>query len=265
MEAHELAGHQVTFAPTVNLVLQPHLAGPQLSANVSACFERNPPRFVDMLDGYKAKGRLAICAGGPSMKGQIDKIRRFDRVMVCASTHEFFVREGIPFDFAVIFDPTPDDNRFYEKTRAGALYLVASICDPSLFEALRDNRVRVWHPAGSVAHEEYRGEPCVTGGSTAALRALVLAYLLGHRRQYLFGFDSSYAGDDRHAYAHPDDADCSRDVRVRFGSREFSTNYQLMSQANEFMLQVRSYGDKFHPIAYGDGLLQTMLRDHRGQ
>jgi hypothetical protein len=236
-----------------------------LLARVDATFNRDLPRFAGLVGSApptKFAGSIAICSGGPSVRDHVEKIRTFKRVMICASAHDWAVENGISFQYAVIMDPSDDTVDYVKHPQANVMYLVASICHPGLFDHLKGHNVRVWHPAGVLEMEHYRGEPGVPGGSSAATRAIVLACCLGFRRQHLFGFDSSYeTADDDHAYPQPAHRNGAVDIWVTFGGKKFLTNFQLAAQANEFMDQVRFYDRKlWRPVVYGEGLLPEMFR-----
>lgn len=228
--------------------------------NCRAAFARNPPRYVELPrfgSHVREFGDIAIVAGGPSLAGQIEDVRRRKTVMACGSVHDYLIAAGIIPKYCVIRDPSADHARFYTKPHASVIYLVASICDPAVFDALKDHDIALWHSYGDLPVEDYRGEPMLAGGSSAALRAMGLAHTLGYREQHYYGLDSCLIDGIEHPYAHDEVRPGS--MNVTFNGRPFAVTPQLLSQAEEFM---RIYHDHQHEMGatvYGDGLIATML------
>lgn len=261
MRIEDLEGHHVQFAPNVTLGLSPVLAGRPLIERVEATFARNPPRFQDIAELELDRGPIAICGAGPSLNEfaqHMQAVWSHHPIMVCGTAHDHAVQLGIKPRYAVIFDPQPIAVKSLRQPQQGCTYLVASICDASVFDTLDGQDIRVWHPAGSVELDHYRGECAVTGGSSVTLRAMVLAFLLGHREQHLFGFDCCY-GRTTHAFG--DHGDTTR-IPIEYDGYHFTTNLSLIEQAFEFIQQVQLYGDKFYPIVYGDGLAARLMVNH---
>lgn len=227
-------------------------------ANAQSSWARGLPRFVDLPEcGLGRFNRAALVSGGPSAIEQIDLIRKFEHVIACGSAGDWLIGQGIVPTYCVIFDPSADHARFYKEQMRGVTYLVASTCDPSVFDHLAGCDVRIWHPFDDLPSELYDNEPRVGGGSTVTLRAIALAHVMGFRELHMFGFDSCYIGGFEHGYPYQQDRPGV--LQVNFGGRLFTVTPQLLQQAHEFM---RMYQDHQHEIAckvYGEGLIATML------
>ena len=229
-------------------------------ANAASSWARGLPRFVDLPECQLGRfGRAALVSGGPSAVEHLETIRKFETVVACGSAHDWLVGHGIVPAYCVIFDPKDDHARFYKEPMRGVTYLVASTCHPSVFDALAQCEVRIWHPFDDLPHVLYNNEPRVGGGSTATLRAIALAHIMGLRELHMFGFDSCYMGGLEHAYPYVQDR--PEAFQINYNGHTFMVTPQLLAQAHEFLSM---YHDHQHEISckiYGNGLIATMLRE----
>jgi hypothetical protein len=150
-------------------------------------------------------------------------------------------------------------------------YYVASVCDPSVFDKLKDCDVRLWHvtpnstedPTGveALLNAERKGNwHAVAGGCTMGLRWVNLGYLLGFRTFHLHGLDSSFRNGETHAY--PDRADTKE--RILFDGRETRMNF--LAQVYDFgeMLEwLWAFDNNVRMEVFGDGLLQDEWKAFR--
>lgn len=244
--------------PVAHFNLPIAVAPDRRMANAQSSWARGLPRFVDLPEcGLGRFGRAALVSGGPSAIEQIDLIRKFEHVIACGSAGDWLMAQGIVPTYCVAFDPGDDHARFYKEATRGITYLVASTCDPSLFDHLARCDVRIWHPFDDLGAEFYNNEPRVGGGSTVTLRAIALAHIMGYRELHMFGFDSCYISGFEHGYPYRQDR--PEAFQVNYGGHVFTVTPQLLQQAYEFMAM---YHDHQHEIAikvYGDGLIATML------
>lgn len=247
---------------TINAFPELPIAVPpdQRVANAVSSWARGLPRFVDLLECQLGRfNRAAVVSGGPSAVDQLDMIRKFDTIIACGSAHDWLVGHQIVPTYCVIFDPKDDHARFYKEPLQGVTYLVSSTCHPSVFDALTGFDVRIWHPYDDLPFELYNNEPRVGGGSTATLRAIAMAHIMGLRELHMFGFDSCYLGGFEHAYPYMQNRPAA--MEVTYQGRKFTVTPHLLQQAHEFM---HMYYDHQHEIAmrvYGDGLIAHMLRE----
>lgn len=215
-------------------------------------FHEMPPRT----------GSIAIVAGGPSLTASMKLIRALDcPVMACGSAHDHLRNNGIELAYAVIYDPLPVQADYFTKPHPICTYIVSSTCDPSVFEALSDFPVRLWHPAGEV-DDDILGDELryiVGGGSTVTLRAIPLAVIMGYTDIHLYGFDSSFDNDD-HAYKLSDtDPGLGPPIGVSVNGRHFITTVSLLAQAQQFM-QIKDSFPGYTCTVHGNGLIAEMMR-----
>ncbi len=222
---------------------------------------RNWRRFHHAVDydAGVARPPLAIIAGGPSLLATLDEARKFSDTMVCGSAHDFVVKAGISPTYTVHSD-SQSITVGYMTERCGARYLLASSCDPIVFENAPADQVEMWHNFGGVDGALFQGEPAVNGGCTVTLRAINLAILLGYSDLHFFGLDSSYAEDGtQHAYK----GEVLGTIPIRVGGpdgREFMSSPAMLAQASHFQEMYGKLGNLFTPTVHGDGMIAEIMR-----
>jgi hypothetical protein len=228
--------------------------------NVLSALTRDLPRFSDMPElALTTLGRCAILSGGPSLAGQVQDAKQFSTIFACGSAYEYAVSRGVTPTYCVVFDPSPEQARFFRGPHPATTFLVASCCDPAVFDALAAADVRLWHALDDLPAELFGHDARVGGGSSVTLRAIPLAHAMGFREQHLFGFDCCLMDGAEHAYPHAQDRPPA--VGVSFNGRQFTTTPPLLQQAQEFC---RMFNDHQHSLAcvvYGDGLGAMMFRE----
>ncbi len=214
----------------------------QILKNVEANCKRPLPWFI----GFpKAKEAVVVC-GGPSLKRSLFSIRNRQKngalIIAVNGVGPTLKRAGIKVDGMVMLDARPENIDFVKDGRA-VIYYLASQCDPSVFDALKDQNVVVWHCANGQAYQELMDtlapydatHPIVVvpGGGTVGLRAINLCWISGFKRIHVYGMDSSYEGTDHHAYAQPlNDGD--RVITLKLGDKEYRAAIWMARQAEEF-------------------------------
>ncbi len=76
---------------------------------------------------------------------------------------------------------------------------------------------------------------CIGGGTTAGLKAIVIAYVLGYRKIHLYGFDSSYHQGENHAYPQAMNA-LDRVIDVSFAGKDYKCATWMVTQAEDFQV-----------------------------
>lgn len=239
----------------------------QAVKNMAANCKRDLPWFTG---GPVHKGELVIVGGGPSLLTRMDVIARRQlagATVLCTNGTNLLLREhGIEPDMVVFVDPSPAVAGFVDHEEPSAsLYLIASICDPSVFDALEGREVFVWHPEmtgetdqQAAIFEQYPDKPCslIGGGNTGAMRALNLGFILGYRTFHLYGMDSSYPkGGADHAYKKHDGPEPEA-LSALFNGKHFCASPWMVRQADEFKFyyaQLTTLGCNIH--VHGEGLI----------
>lgn len=202
---------------------------------------------------------MSVAAGGPSLDDTCKDLSGY--IVAVNGSLKFLLDRGVIPHACAVLDPS-------DHIAAGLVadsrvrYYIASICDPSVFDKLKDCDVTIWHPTPDSIGADCPEQPLsVGGGCTVGLRWLNLGYLLGFRRFHLHGLDSSFRGGSTHAY--PDRAD-SKD-RITIAGHETRPNF--LAQVGDFFdVLARLSQSDIEPIeieVFGDGLLQDEWKRHR--
>lgn len=208
---------------------------------------------------------LAICAGGPTLTDTLEDLRAVKaqggKIVSLANTAHFLLAHGIRPDAHVLLDSRPNNVTFL--TGIDCQYFVASQCDPSVFEALADKRVLLWHAINNPEEAQLIGEQYdawmpVQGGNTIALRSLRLFQILGYHRFELFGFDSCNIEGRHHAYPQ-EAADDMEETVMECSGRRFRVTAWQIQQCMEFMTMTKTFGEGWEIRVHGDGLIAHMI------
>lgn len=174
----------------------------QIKINIDKSRDLSIPAVFDMKEWREGKP-VAVVGGGPSLKDTIEELKTFDTIIACGSVHDYLVENGVRPTYCVIVDPDPLvvtylQNIYHIDNRCK--YLVASQCDPSVFEYLKYNNIYIWHAGGNDSYFQ-PNEMVIGGGCTVGTRAIVLAMSFGYKNIHLFGMDTCLdETDEHHAY-----------------------------------------------------------------
>lgn len=258
--------------------MQPEFSHARAMTQMRANCARDMPWFVGSNIG---KGReFVIVAGGPSLLSRLDAVKKRQAdgacVFACNGAARLLIQNGINPDIIGFVDIGPAVMGFIPEIDCGAIYLVASICTPSVIEALQFRKAVLWHPDhGEGANREaieilkaYPEKPgtLIGGGNTIAMRAQNIGYLLGFREIHYYGLDSSFAEDGAdHAYTKHDGEE-PESMTVKFGDKEYRCSPWMVKQAGEFEFyfqQMTRAGARL--FVHGDGLIPDIWRKIRHQ
>ncbi len=199
-------------------------------SNILAVCRRNLPSFspVDL-----EKDELAIVGGSPSIINYLDEIKDKE-IMALNGVYNFLLNKDIISEYLVIMDARPINHKFVSRPDRSTTFLIASQCDPKIFSKLNGYDVVTWHADAPYFPKLKNDHEVIAGGRTVASRALILAYLMGYKKIYLYGMDSSY-NTLHHAYEQKQN-DHLKTIEVM----GFTTNDILVEQVKCLQdLQVR--------------------------
>ncbi len=221
--------------------------------NIDSAIRRGLPD----LQAYKRhSGVWHICAGGPSLRKEIKKIKRLGKMVVSVNgTHDYLLSKGVQPDIFVLTDPQAHCTRFVKNPQRQVVYLIAAHCDPAVFDALVGYTVLVWYPLDY----ELPVPVSIGGGTTVGLRAINIGYTLGYRDIHLYGFDGCVR-QSHHAYPQPqNDGDEIRDVKWR--GKTFRMTDWMCAQAENFEeLLTMAHGMKI--TVHSPGVIKHIGKDH---
>ena len=179
------------------------------------------PSYRDLRPGSE---RLAVVGGGPSLADHIDELKAWSGdIWAINGAWEFLRRHGIASIFYTV-DAHPMMSKFVKGTGVDRA-LLCSVCDPGVFEALREANAKVW----TFDVHEAAADRIINGTSTATTSPMV-ALRMGYRHVTYFGCEGSYFIGQSHTYQHEHRDD---DFVVECGGELFRTAPDYYFQALE--------------------------------
>lgn len=234
-----------------------------LLSNVHSACARDLPWFD--ADNVPHDRHVAIIGGGPSVKDKLDEIRWRASIGqdIWVLNNAGQILDGIRPDGQIMLDARPQNRAFIADA---AEYLIASQCDPSVFDALSTAPVTLWHVNAPgvetlLKDEKARVTYLIGGGTTVGMNAIALMVSRGYRFIHLYGFDSSFRDGEHHAYPQ---ALNDRDIRseVLYRDKTYVCAPWMVGQAQEFMELAPGYeADGVTITVHGSGLLPDIAKD----
>lgn len=236
----------------------------KVCANVASCLERN----LTLLEKNNLIGPIHIVGGGHSLEGEIENLRNAQGwIFAVNGAHDYLIEQGIVPHALVLADPDEYCLKYVQNPRGDVTYLVASQCHPSVFDALTDSFVRVWHCEGDIPGAIPDGPMRLLGGCSTALRCISIGFVLGIDDFHFWGIDGCYQGAGSHIY---EDKDLPEDeTTVWFDPKTpaypdgkiYRTAGHMAMQVDNMVKLLRIFPMlTVHP--HGDGLMQDVLRVH---
>jgi hypothetical protein len=205
---------------------------------------------------------MKLVCFGPSLADNWEHIKVDEGdVWTVSGANRYLCRRGIQSQFHLEADPRPHKADLLRGACQTTVYLIASRCHPTMFEALSGKRVLLYHVYGEderetlddVAFGAFRVPPAWSMGNTA----LNIGMLLGYKKFVIYGMDGSFAEDGRqHPDDHPNEARIVTSYTVD-GQRRFISSPDHLVAAECFIRLMREqpYGT-FEFV--GDGLIPYM-------
>lgn len=214
---------------------------------------------------------LCIVGGGPSLKHNLshlkNKIKLGAHVMSTNGSLKYLTSKGTIPDYHAQFDAREENASFVEKAPTDTIYLIGSMSNPKVLDTLRDYSVILWHGGFDIEEqlkilEPYQDRPIVIvgGGYTIGLRAITLGYHMGYRKFVLYGMDSSFSGEEHHAYEQVLN-DNDRPITAKYEGKEYLCAPWMYRQAMNFEENHREFtklGCKIEAI--GEGLIPDICK-----
>lgn len=233
-------------------------------ANVISALARGLPEFSPAL--FRHDGAMVLVGSGPSLPDHLEEIRqeqlRGRTIVAIKGAHDWLMEHGIVPDVWVCVDPRDRRNGVQRKNDQ-TVYMLASRCDPVMFDHLKDCKVLLWHSWSDDENlAELAGRIRVGGGTTSGLRAVNLGYLLGFSRFVLYGFDSCLAADGKTKRFTGEEAPEKAILPMIVGGRSFLCNGAMAMQASEFQEIYKVIPGVTFDVK-GDGLIACIVSERR--
>ena len=217
-------------------------------------------------------GTFVIAGSGPSLSQYAEEIAEHRKngrpICACNGAHDWLIDQGIPPDLFVSIDPR-DLRHNVQRDSEDTIYLLASRCNPVLFDHLKDRHVMVWHACSreeeNAVFRKHKIQVAVGGLSTSGLRAVNIGYFLGFRKFILYGLDSCNAPDGITKRVDGSLTGQTMDVIVGGpGGRKFICNVAMAKQAEEFQ-QLYVMMPDITVESKGDGLITAIIEERKKQ
>lgn len=233
-----------------------------VKANIEAGWQQVQPHETNEVE-------VMILGGGPSLPDHLETIRQMRadgvKLITLNASYNWALEQGLTPSAQIMVDARPFNARFTRPAIEGCKYLLASQCDPSVFEGLPKDRTYLWHTSEATIRDileaNYKAWWPVPSCSTVLLTGLLLLRMLGFRKFHLFGCDSCISADQQHhAYKQTEnDGELAIPVTVT-GGRVFWCSGWMVGQAQSMLDLVKFMGDEIELEIYGDGLLAHILK-----
>lgn len=170
--------------------------------------------------------RLDIVANGPSARTAVADDEFGPDVMALNGALALFTDRRPTYWCAC--DPQAQVADMVRDAPEGVTYIVASKCDPKVFEALADRDVRLWH-IGDSAPAGHRSVPSAV---SVTLCALQLAHRLGYRDIHVWGWDACFVDGQHHASGGKLKP-CDVAVSFEIGEQSFQTTSTWVAELQD--------------------------------
>jgi uncharacterized Rossmann fold enzyme len=205
---------------------------------------------------------LHIACYGPSLQ---DTWRELGRpILAVGGATRWLAERGVVPDYHADMDPRPHKVKCIDPPVPGVHYLMASVCHPTTWDVLKDQRVTLWHTIScyqttmQLVNEHDPGAWVIFGGSTMGLSALHLGGLLGVRHFEVHGMDGSFRDDARHAGSHPGKPQPAN-ITWDAGGTTYRTSQIMANAVAETMNQIHNFS--MFAVFHGEGLTQALIRE----
>lgn len=228
-------------------------------AQMDACMPRGLPSFKEQPE---RKGHVTLACYGPSLKRTYRDIT--GPILTVAGAHDFLCENRRVPDWCVVADPRPHKALMLKCANHKTIYLLASVCHSSVFDALQGRNIQVWHLNTQPECLDWMKEHdpdgvMIYGGSTVGLRCLEIAHALGFRSLDIHGMDSCFDSKE-HQWAdrHSGNPQSTTLVRVGTHNKPFMTSPLMIQQAREFIGFWQTHDIKLR--VRGDGMIAAMMK-----
>jgi len=248
-------GIQVKVAPNTD----DETAIAQIKVNLAGGYTE-----LQAADGHA--GCAVLVGSGPSVADDFEKIKHLAAegatIFALNGAAGWLAERGVVADYGVMLDMREGNTKFIRSASRDTTWLIASHCHPAVFKEA--TRLKMYHFGAETSRPHLpNGAMLIGGGPTVGLTAMVLAVATGFRELRLFGYDSSFSGNELHVKPQSMTEDEARRLDVWVDGLKFHTNIAMYAQAASFQDVCRSLLDAVpdvHIAVHGRGLLPTIAQ-----
>lgn len=246
----------------------------QILKNIASSVRRGHPQ---MRTGPTNADRICLVGSGPSLRETEDELRELlwnGAVLVTLNGAYHWCRNrNMKPQTQIVMDARPSNARFVTPETPKCNYVLASQCDPAVWDAVDGYpHVWIWHPvvkaegpSADLLDAYYAGNWVgIGGGTSVATRAIHLLRTAGYVRFDLFGIDCCWQDEVHHAMDQPENAhELASTVQMSIrGSAEqtpFKVSAWHVKQFEDFLTIMKVNGQHFQLAVHGSGLLAHAL------
>jgi hypothetical protein len=219
-----------------------------LTANVRASLARGLP---EVTDHPWHRETLTVVAGGPTARNcPMD-----GPTLALNGALRLFVEQGRAPTYWAACDPQPIVSTFLTDAPAETTYLVCSKCHPSVFEALANRKVIVWHIDDHATWDLVKDRDPIRCGVSITIVAFELMGRFGFSRFETWGWDGCYVDGADHASPQPHVGVDRKTMIV--GERTYPTNTSWALEAQDAVHKLT--GDCPDLVIHGGGMMGAIL------
>ena len=252
----------------------------QMFANLEANLALKVPSIATIQ--HTCTGPAMVLAGGPSLDGQVEKIRELQaqgvKTFVIERLYPWATQAGLKADYVVSLDASEGVEEGFTHLQPETTHLVIASGNPVVLPMLKDHTRYIFSGVAGLAPGAaelwakygYRQLTVVNTGGSVALASMYLALILGYRNLHIFGFDCMVP-DPKHDYStHVVGESVPRGYfEAEVGSEKVLTCAAFLAFAQQFfemMDTARRWGMLESIDVYGESLVNKMFEsDERNQ
>lgn len=229
------------------------------------------PHFDELRD--TRSGPCIIISGGPSVDGQVSKIKELQAlgypVFVIERMYPWATQNGIRVDYVVNLDASPGVESGFTDLQPDAIHIIAATTRPSVPTLLKNHSVYIWSTVSGTLQEAidlwkkhgYKRLTVVNTGGSVGLGATTLAIMLGFRNLHIFGLDCMVSKDSAYAKGIAGESVERSYFEVETGGEKVLTCSAFLAFAQQFfsMMEIaRKWGMLESVDIYGESLVKKM-------
>ena len=240
---------------------------------ITAAIKRHLPDISTLAHPLSATPEVVIIAGGPSVDGQVATLHRLiadgAKVVAIERMYAWCLKRGIVPDYVVVLDASDDVMESFHALSRTTVHLVASQCQPSVFDALEGYPTAIYFTPHhgidwqQIWMDEGQGNATlVQAGGSVALCAVSIALTLGFSSLHVFGLDC-HVGTSGYADGITGVGEQVSMIEVEIKDRTFRTTPAYLSFAQQFFMiwktaPEHSLGTRI--VIHGDSMISAMAK-----
>ena len=244
---------------------------PQLIRNMEANIAHRRPDLSDLVG--KKSGPVVVVCGGPSVDGQLDKIKELvaggAALAVIERMYPWCHTHGLHPDYVMSMDCSEGVQDGFTHIQDDTLHFLSAVTHPALFDLLKDRPVYILNGYTALNYSiqdlwtqhGYTKTTLVNTGGSITLGLMSLCMTLGHKNLHVFGFDCMVSKEAAYAGGIAGESISRTYFPVEIDGQEYITCASFISFAQSFFHMMeggRKSGLLESIDVYGESLVNKM-------